>query len=237
MRVENPFDLTKVWSHAECPLIEVGVLELKRNPENYFAEVEQAAFSPTHLIPGVGLSPDKVLQGRLFSYGDAQRYRLGVNYNHIPVNRPRCPYAEFHRDGAMRTDGNFGATIAYEPNSYGVWNQQASAAEPALALDGMAGAWDPAEEAADDTFYQPGDLYRLMDEMARAALISNTAADIDAASENVKLRHAAHCYRADSEYGSRLADALGLDSDRVAELSELGHVELMAATGQEVPRR
>ena len=104
----HPFDLTKVWYHKDYPLMEVGVLELNRNPENYFAEVEQAAFNPANLVPGIGVSPDKMLQGRLFSYGDAQRYRLGVNHTMIPVNRPRCPYHSFHRDGAMRVDGNYG---------------------------------------------------------------------------------------------------------------------------------
>ena len=237
IRRENPFDLTKVWSHKECPLIEVGVLELNRNPENYFAEVEQAAFAPTHIVPGIGLSPDKMLQGRLFSYGDAQRYRLGVNYNHIPVNRPRCAYAEFHRDGMMRTDGNFGASIGYEPNSAGPWSQQAHAAEPPLDLFGPVDAWDPKDDPADDPFYQPGDLYRLMSEEQRVALIANTVADIDGAGMNVKKRHAAHCYKADEDYGMRLAEALGLPAEEVAHLASLTHEERMAATGQVVPPR
>lgn len=232
---ENPFDITKTWSQKEFPLIEVGVLELNRNPENYFAEVEQAAFAPTHIVPGIGLSPDKLLQGRLFAYGDAQRYRLGVNHNHIPVNRPRCPYAEFHRDGQMRTDGNFGGTIGYEPNSYGQWQQQAGAAEPPLDLFGPMDAWDPKDDPTDDTFYQPGDLYRLMTEDKRALLISNTAADIAPVTENIKLRHAAHCYKADPEYGTRLAEALGLSIDEVVRLAGMTHEERMAATGQVVP--
>ena len=232
---ENPFDITKVWSHKEFPLIEVGVLELNRNPENYFAEVEQAAFVPTHLVPGIGLSPDKLLQGRLFAYGDAQRYRLGVNHNHIPVNRPHHPYAEFHRDGQMRTDGNFGATIGYEPNSYGQWQQQAEAAEPPLDLFGPMDAWDPKDDPTDDTFYQPGDLYRLMTEDKRALLISNTAADIAPVTENIKLRHAAHCYKADPEYGTCLAEALDLSVDEVVRLAAMTHEERMAATGQDVP--
>ena len=234
---ENPFDITKIWRHAEYPLHEVGVLELNRNPENYFAEVEQAAFAPTHLVPGIGLSPDKLLQGRLFAYGDAQRYRLGVNHNHIPVNRPRCPYAEFHRDGMMRTDGNFGGTIGYEPNSYGQWQQQADAAEPPLDLFGPMDAWDPADDPTDDTFYQPGDLYRLMGEDQRAALIDNTARNMDGVTENIRLRHAAHCYKADPEYGDRLAAALVVDVERVHELAAMTHEERMAATGQQVPAR
>lgn len=115
----NPFDLTKVWPHKDYPLHEVGVMELNKNPENHFAEVEQAAFSPANVVPGVSFSPDRMLQARLFSYGDAQRYRLGVNFNHIPVNAPRCPFHSYHRDGQMRTDGNLGGTISYQPNSKG----------------------------------------------------------------------------------------------------------------------
>ena len=115
----HPFDLTKVWPKGDYPLIEVGEWELNRNPENYFAEVEQAAFAPSRVVPGIGFSPDKMLQGRLFSYPDAQYYRLGVNHQTIPVNAPRCPVHSYHRDGAMRVDGNYGATLHYEPNSYG----------------------------------------------------------------------------------------------------------------------
>ena len=132
----NPFDLTKVWPHGDYPLIDVGVMELNRNPENYFAEVEQAAFNPTNIVPGVGFSPDKMLQGRLFSYGDAQRYRLGVNHNQIPVSQPRCPVHGYHGDGAMRVDGNYGSTIGYEPNSYGEWKEQPDFSEPPLKLGG-----------------------------------------------------------------------------------------------------
>lgn len=234
---ENPFDISKVWSHKDYPLIEVGELELNRNPENYFAEVEQAAFAPTHLVPGVALSPDKLLQGRLFSYGDAQRYRLGVNHNHIPVNKPKVPVSDYHRDGMMRVDGNYGSTTSYEPNSYGHWHQQADAAEPPLDLFGPMDAWDPKDDPTDDTFYQPGDLYRLMTEDKRALLISNTADDIGPAPENIQYRHAAHCYKADPEYGTRLADALGLSIDEVVRLAGLSHEERMAATGQTVPAR
>jgi catalase len=140
----NPFDLTKVWYRKDYPLIEVGVMELDRNPENYFADVEQAAFNPGNIVPGIGFSPDRMLQGRLFSYGDAQRYRLGVNHHLIPVNAARCPVHSYHRDGAMRVDGNHGATLGYEPNSYGQWQQQPGFAEPAQALDGAADHWNHA---------------------------------------------------------------------------------------------
>jgi len=139
----NPFDLTKVWYKKEYPLIDVGVLELNRNPDNYFQDVEQAAFNPAAVVPGIGFSPDKMLQGRLFSYGDAQRYRLGVNHHQIPVNRPKsAPAHPSHRDGQMRGDGNYGATIAYEPNSYGEWQEQPGYREPLLELSGAAAAWN-----------------------------------------------------------------------------------------------
>ena len=120
----NPFDVTKVWPKADHPLTEVGVMELNRYPANYFAEVEQAAFSPANIVPGIGFSPDKMLQGRLFSYGDTQRYRLGVNFNQIPVNAPKCPFQSYHRDGKMRVDGNLGGTLTYRPNSEGLWADQ-----------------------------------------------------------------------------------------------------------------
>ncbi|NLW05665.1 MAG: catalase, partial [Pseudomonadaceae bacterium] len=120
----HPFDLTKVWPKGDYPLIEVGYFELNKNPENYFADVEQAAFNPAHIVPGIGFSPDRMLQGRLFSYGDAQRYRLGVNHSQIPVNTPRCPVHSYHRDGAMRVDGNQGSRLHYEPNNQGEWQEQ-----------------------------------------------------------------------------------------------------------------
>ena len=121
-------------------------MELNRNPENYFAEVEQSAFNPANIVPGIGFSPDKMLQGRLFSYGDAQRYRLGVNHHLIPVNAPRCPFHSYHRDGAMRVDGNHGSTLGYEPNSYGEWQQQPDFAEPPLSLEGAADHWNHRED-------------------------------------------------------------------------------------------
>ena len=137
----------------------------------------------------------------------------------------------------MRTDSNYGGAISYEPNSYGQWQQQADAAEPPLDLFGPMDAWDPADDPTDDTFYQPGDLYRLMEEHQRAALISNTAADMNGTTENIQLRHAAHCFKADPEYGTRLATALGLDQARVEEIAAMSHEERMAATGQNVPAR
>ena len=204
----NPFDLTKVWFHKDYPLVEVGVLELNRNPENYFADVEQAAFNPANIVPGIGFSPDKMLQGRLFSYGDAQRYRLGVNHHQIPVNAARCPVHGYHRDGAMRVDGNHGGTPGYEPNSHGAWQQQPQFAEPPLALDGAAAHWDHRED--DDYFSQPGLLFRLMTPSQRKVLFENTARAMGDAPRAVKLRHIGHCRKADPEYGAGVAAALGL---------------------------
>lgn len=227
---ENPFDLTKVWSKKEYPLIEVGEMELNRNPENYFADVEQAAFNPANIVPGIGLSPDKMLQGRLFSYGDAQRYRLGVNHSSIPVNAPKCPVSSYHRDGAMRVDGNYGATKGYEPNSHQVWQQQPEYREPPLGLDGDAAHYNPADDKEDDCFYQAGDLYRLMTEEKKRLLIENTARNIDGVTQNVQMRHAVHCYLADHDYGTRIAQALGLDLKKVEELSKLSNQALLDAT-------
>jgi catalase len=202
----NPFDLSKVWPRAAYPLIEVGVLELNRNPENYFADVEQAAFSPANVVPGIGFSPDRMLQARLFSYGDTQRHRLGVNFNQIPVNAPKCPFRSYHRDGAMRIDGNQGATIGYAPNSMGEWRDQRELAEPPLALDGAATHWD--HLADDDHWSQPGALFRLMGPDERQRLFDNTARSLGDASQAVKDRHVAHCHRADPAYGAGVAAAL-----------------------------
>jgi catalase len=203
----NPFDLTKVWYHGDYPLIEVGELELNRNPENYFAEVEQAAFNPANVVPGIGFSPDKMLQGRLFSYGDAQRYRLGVNHHLIPVNASRCPFHSYHRDGAMRVDGNHGSTIGYEPNSYGQWQQQPEAVEPPLALEDAADHWDFRDDD-DDYFTQPGRLFRLMTPEQQQALFDNTARAMGDAPEEIKMRHVDNCTQADPEYGKGVAAAL-----------------------------
>ncbi len=212
----NPFDLTKVWFHKDYPLMEVGVMELNRNPENYFAEVEQAAFNPANIVPGIGLSPDKMLQGRLFSYGDAQRYRLGVNHASIPVNTPRCPFHSYHRDGSMRVDGNHGGTLGHEPNSYGEWRQQEEFKEPPLGLEGAAGQWDHRED--DDYFSQPGRLFRLMSAEQRKVLFENTARAMGDAPKEIKVRHIRNCSRADAAYGEGVAAALGIPAAESAEV-------------------
>ncbi|MFA5572544.1 MAG: catalase [Candidatus Bathyarchaeia archaeon] len=210
----NPFDLTKVWYHKEFPLIEVGYFELNRNPENYFAEVEQSAFNPAHIVPGIGFSPDKMLQGRLFSYGDTQRYRLGVNHHQIPVNAPRCPMNSYHRDGQMRVNNNAGSTIGYEPNSYGEWSEQPEFREPPLELTGAADNWD--FRADDNDYYtQPGKLFRLMSSAQQKVLFENTARAMGDAPLEIKLRHAGNCFKADPAYGKGVANALGISLPEV----------------------
>ncbi|SMQ30304.1 catalase [Pseudomonas helmanticensis] len=202
----NPFDLTKVWPHKDYPLIEVGVMELNRNAENFFAEIEQVAFNPGNVVPGISFSPDKMLQGRLFSYSDAQRYRLGVNHSHIPVNSPKCPVHSYHRDGTMRVDGNMGGTISYDPNSYGEWEEQPEFAEPPLSIEGAADHWN--HRVDEDYFSQPGDLFRLMTPEKQWLLFENTARAINGASEMVVERHISNCTKADSAYGEGVRDAI-----------------------------
>jgi len=209
----NPFDLTKVWPHKEYPLIQVGVMELNRNPENYFAEVEQAAFNPANIVPGIGFSPDKMLQGRLFSYGDAQRYRLGVNHHLIPVNASRCPFHSYHRDGAMRVDGNHGSTPGYEPNSYGEWQQQPDFAEPPLSLEGAADHWNHRED--DDYYSQPRALFNLMSPAQKKVLFENTARAMGDAPREIKIRHIGNCMKADAAYGKGVAEALGIQPSEI----------------------
>jgi catalase len=205
----NPFDLTKVWYKKDFPPIEVGVMELNRNPENYFADVEQAAFNPANIVPGIGFSPDKMLQGRLFSYGDAQRYRLGVNHYSIPVNAPHYGANSYHRDGQMRVDGNYGSTLGYEPNSYDEWQEQPEFAEPPLALEGVADHWNYREDD-DDYYTQPGKLFRLMKPAQQQVLFENTARAMGDAPKEVKIRHIGNCLKADPAYGEGVAKALGI---------------------------
>lgn len=212
----NPFDLTKVWYKKDFPLIEVGEYELNRNSDNYFADVEQVAFTPANVVPGISFSPDRMLQGRLFSYGDAQRYRLGVNHHQIPVNQPRCPVHSFHRDGAMRVDGNQGSTLHYEPNSYGEWNEQPVYSEPDEPLQGNASRWDFREDD-DNYFEQPGLLFNLMDKEQKEALFGNTARNMIGVEKHIKIRHIRHCHQADPKYGEGVAKALEISMNEVNE--------------------
>lgn len=210
----NPFDLTKVWYKKDFPLIEVGYFKLNRNPENYFAEVEQAAFNPAHIVPGIGFSPDKMLHGRLFSYGDAQRYRLGVNHHLIPVNAPKFPANSYHRDGQMRVDGNAGSKLSYEPNGYGEWQDQPQLKESPLPLYGPADNWNFREDD-DDYYTQPGKLFRLMNPEQKEALFCNTARAMGDCPREIKIRHIGNCLKADPDYGKGVAAAMNIPLDEV----------------------
>lgn len=211
----NPFDLTKVWSHKDYPLIEVGIMELNRNPENYFAEVEQAAFDPAHIVPGIGFSPDKMLQGRLFAYSDAQRYRLGVNAGTLPVNAPRCPVHNYHRDGLMRFDGNDGGAVNYEPNSFGGPVDNKIFNEPFLTIEGEAYAYD--NRVDKDYYTQPGDLYRLVPSDEQQRIASNVAEAMAGVPENIRIRAIARFYQADERCGSDIAKKLEIDITKIKE--------------------
>ncbi len=204
----NPFDLTKVWPHSDYPLIEVGVLELNRNPVNYFAEVEQAAFGPGNLPPGFGASPDKMLQARLQAYPDAHRYRIGVNHTALDVNKPRCPVHNYHRDGQIRFDGNGGIAPVYQPNSFAGAEDDKGYLEPPLRIDGNADRFD--HRVDNDYYTQAGNLFRLMDDAARSRLISNIAAAMQAVPREIQKRQIVHFTKADPAYGASIAKELGL---------------------------
>jgi catalase len=204
----NPFDLTKVWPHKDYPLMEVGVIELNRNPENYFAEVEQAGFSPANIVPGISHSPDKMLQFRIFSYADAHRYRLGVNHDSLPVNKPRVPVHSYHRDGLMRFDGNQGGAVNYEPNSFGGPVEDPSVKEPPLKISGDADRYN--HRIGNDDYGQPGALFRLMTEAQRKVLMDNIAGAMRTVPEAIQRRQIAHFAKADPRYGEGVAQRLGL---------------------------
>ena len=213
----NPFDLTKMWHKKDFPLVPVGEFELNKNPENYFADVEQAAFSPANVVPGISFSPDRMLQGRLFSYGDAQRYRLGVNHHQIPVNSPQGVknYHSFHRDGQMRVDGNRGSQLHYEPNSYGNWNDQPQYALP-VEKTGSTDIWKYDFREDDSDYYtQPGELFRAMTPDQQQVLFENTARNMGDSTLQIKHRHIYNCYQADPGYGEGVAKALEIDISTV----------------------
>lgn len=205
----NPFDLTKVWHYADYPLIDVGELELNRNPENYFAEVEQAAFSPGNLPPGLGVSPDKVLQARLLAYSDAQRYRIGINHTQLDVNKPRCPVHTYHRDGQTRFDGNGAGSPVYQPNSFDGLEDKADFSEPPLKIDGDARRYNHRDN--NDDYTQAGDLYRLMTELEKMQLINNIVDAMKEVPKQIQMRQIKHFLLADKSYGSDIALGLSID--------------------------
>ncbi|NOY56187.1 MAG: catalase [Actinobacteria bacterium] len=205
----NPFDVTKVWLHADYPLIEVGKLVLDRNPDNYFAQVEQSGFNPGNFVPGIGPSPDKMLQGRLFAYGDAHRYRLGVNHTRLPVNSPHAATADnYGRDGFMRFDDNAGRQKNYEPNSFDGPIQSDEAHYAGIDVGGVTGTYEWDDRESDD-FEQAGALYRLMDAAAQQRLIDSIAGSLSQVSKDeIVERAVSHFRNADPEYGSRLQGAV-----------------------------
>jgi catalase len=228
----NSFDITKVWRHADAPLQPIGRMVLDRNPGNYFNDVEQAAFSPGNFVPGIGPSPDKMLQGRLFSYHDTHRHRLGPNYHLLPVNAPRATQeSNYQRDGLMRFDDNGGGGPNYWPNSFGGAAPDPSFSPPPLNLAGMADRF--AYELSDDDFVQAGDLYRqVMTDQDRDHLIGNIIAHLGNAQKRIQLRQTAVFYKAEAEYGERMAKGLELNLNDVKKLAGMSQEERVRATAK-----
>jgi catalase len=206
----NPFDLTKVWPHKDYPLIEVGIMELNRNPENYFAEVEQSTFSPANVVPGISHSPDKMLQFRIFAYADAHRYRVGINAESLPVNKPRSPVHTYYRDGAMRFDGNASGAVNYEPNSFSGPQEDSRFKEPPLKISGAADRYNHRD--GNDDYGQAGALFRLMSADQKQQLFANIAAAMKGVPREIVDRQIAHFAKADPAYGKGVAQALGLNA-------------------------
>jgi len=205
----NPFDLTKVWPHGDYPLIEVGKLVLDRNADNYFADVEQSAFDPANFVPGIGPSPDKMLQGRLFAYGDAHRYRLGINHTRVAVNAPHATKAyNYGRDGAMRVDDNGGRSKNYEPNSFDGPVQTNEPHYGGLPTEGVSGTYGWDKRKTDD-FEQAGALYQLIDEAAKQRLVDNIADGLAQVNHHeIVDRSISHFRNADPGYGDRIERAI-----------------------------
>jgi catalase len=228
----DPFDITKVWFHDDVPPITIGRMVLNRNSTNYFAEVEQAAFSPANFVPGIAASPDKLLQGRLFSYHDTHRHRLGPNYHLIPINRPKAATVDnYQRDGSMQVGSNFGGGPNYYPNSFGGPQPNPEASDPAFEVSGEA-ARQPYAHPNDD-FFQAGELYRrVMTDSDRDHLIGNITTHLCNAQKRIQLRQAAIFYKADTDYGLRVAEGLGLDVKEVERLATMSQEERAKATAQ-----
>ena len=210
----NPFDLTKVWPHADYPLIEVGEFELNRNADNYFAEIENAAYSPSNVIPGIGFSPDRMLQARVFSYADAHRHRLGTHYEQLPVNAPRCPVRHYHRDGQMNHAGlqTGNADAYYEPNSFNGPAEVPAAQEPPLKISGDMARYDhrlgTEPGSANDDFNQPRALFQMFDDNQKARLFSNLAAAMAGIPDNIAERQLALFDQVHADYGQGVRAAL-----------------------------
>jgi catalase len=204
----DPFDVTKTWSHKDYPLIEVGRMVLDRNPENYFAEVEQATFSPGTLVPGIDVSPDKMLQGRLFAYHDAHRYRVGANHQMLPINAAKNQVNNYQRDGQMNFGSNGGGSVYYEPNSFGGPAETAAAKPAPLEVSGTT---DSVPYFKEDYYTQPGDLYRLQTPEEQDRLVATFTGGLSAVThEHIQLRMIDHLYKVDADLGTRVAAGLGL---------------------------
>jgi catalase len=206
-------------------------MELNRNPENYHAEIEQAAFEPSNIVPGIGFSPDKMLQARIMSYADAHRYRIGVNYAALPVNHPHSEVNTYHRDGKMRFDGNFGGAVNYEPNSMDGPVEDKTFLEPPLKTSGDADRYDHRQGA--DDYSQPGELFRLMTENQKEQLFSNLSAAMGGVPERILARQLVHFFKADPDYGRGVAQKLGLDLDKYTAWAKLPLSELFEVTSEE----
>ncbi|MBS3768384.1 MAG: catalase [Candidatus Cloacimonetes bacterium] len=207
----NPFDLTKVWPHGDYPMKEVGILELNRNPVNYFAEIEQAAFAPSNVVPGISFSPDKMLQARIFSYADAHRYRLGVNYERLPVNAPKAAKVSntYQRDGAMRFDDNGGNAPNYEPNSFGGPIEDHAYDEPPLKISGDADRYEQ-KRGVDNDYIQPRNLFHLMSAEQKQLLFDNIAGSLKKVPKEIQEKMLVHFNKVDEAYGDGVAKAIGL---------------------------
>jgi len=216
----DPFDLTKVWNHKDYPLIPIAQLVLNRTPDNYFAETEHAAFDPGHFVPGIGPSPDRMLQARLFGYGDAHRYRLGINHTMMPVNSPKgMPggASNYGRDGAMPVHAPNGRVKNYEPNSFDGPVQTNQELYAGLPVNATSGHYPQVPREVDD-FKQPGDLYRLQSKDAQQRLVDNIAGSLSQVSrDDIIARSIEHFRRADADFGRRIAD--GVAARRVGALA------------------
>lgn len=219
----NPFDVTKVWPHGDFPLHEVGVMELNRNPAHYFAEIEQASFSPSNVVPGIGFSPDKMLQGRLFAYADAHRYRVGTHYEALPVNRPHVPARTYHQDGPMRFDTPPAGDAYYEPNSFGGPVEARETGEPPLRISGDAAIYEHRSDG--DDFAQPRALYRMFDEAQRMRFFANIAAAMEGVSDEIVERQLALFAKADPNWAEGV---------RVKRAGTVRHPTGSAPTSQEL---
>lgn len=203
----NPFDLTKVWSHKDFPLIDVGVLELNENPKHYFAEVEQACFSPSNVVPGIGYSPDKMLQARIFSYPDAQRYRVGTHYEKLPVNMPITEVNTYNQNGHMLFDAPVGTDAYYEPNSFDGAVADAEFVEKAFPVDGDGYRY---EQNSDDDFSQAKALFLLMDESQKDQLFSNYRDAMQGVPKEIIQRQLSVCEKVHPDYAAGIKKKLGL---------------------------